>query len=481
MKVFGIWLIAVVVAPAQDSLITMRRIVRSAPGRIPAALVVKADGTVLIAGRKWGPGLELAALTGLRRSILHDQKFFSIDGDALGKTLARKRVGRPVPNYAWDGAITSITVSDEGRSHTVELRSPRLLAPWFEDVPELQRLATVKAELDFVRNLMIAGGLAKVGDALTRANAALAGHFPYTKPFTLHDLRLATPRHGAMREFTFHRAAGPRPADTYAMVAIDIDQKLDPAIWVEGSTSDHRKSADAVVAATEKVIRSDAWSKGHPGRTDAAIAGVRRLSTTALETSFPNHEFWIVETVDRNDRDQDRWARDHTFGLAIVDEKARKTTYYGRRGFDAERFWRLHGPRPESLEQAVAAEELLHDLGRIGGGTATPGAGMRDAITLDHFLRKLHLLGTERTRMRGPSRVVDGKASWHVIRWRLRADDWDMPVSLGFRVVSFRKSDGALRLWNERHPTTFPSSTRGNEPAIEAAIEGFCEKVAKTR
>lgn len=442
--------------------------------RIPAAVEIMADGVVKIAGRTWPTQLTSRDVEALRL-LVERTRFFEIDGAALSRELADARIGRATPPYAWDGAVDVITAFDGQRSHTVRLRNAAGIATWFPEVSALQRLARVRARIAHLRNIVIAGGWDAARRGLARANAALLESIPTVDPLGLEDLRLATPHHPRRRELVFHRG-GSDAAAPYVMVEVGTGV-LKPAVWAEGRDTAAAAHARIVRDAARAAIRSETWARRHPGRTDAGVCGVRRLSHASLDRRFPTRQLWIVETVDRNDRSDQRFVRDHTFALAVLDLSTSTAAYHQRGDFDADAFWRTLARPPRSLAEAVSAEEDLHDLGAIGRGTSLPGRGLRNAISLDGLRHRLGILPPEREQKRGRKEPIEGKKRWHILSWRLHADDWDLPVSIRFSVISFDRTTGALDRWSEESAESWPSDTKALDPRVQKAVEAFRERL----
>jgi len=152
-------------------------------------LVILPDGTMTSSAG--ATRLAPDDLQALLRSLIEEERFLDIDGDAVKLAIHQENSQRGSALAVLHAPTTAIELRLRDRSHRVEVHALQFEASAHPDIDALQRLARIQRRI--VRDFSVAllGGPRRAADYAALATAELRRHHAERAPFTLRDLAAA--------------------------------------------------------------------------------------------------------------------------------------------------------------------------------------------------------------------------------------------------------------------------------------------------
>jgi hypothetical protein len=152
-------------------------------------LVIHPDGTMTSsAGNTRIDGDELQALL---RSLIEEQRFFDIDGEAIRLAIHQENSQRGSALAVLHAPTSAVELRLKDRTHRVEVHALQFEANAHPGIDPLQRLAAIQRRLIRVFSVALLGGEARAARLRDLASEELRRHHPGRAPFTLDDLAAA--------------------------------------------------------------------------------------------------------------------------------------------------------------------------------------------------------------------------------------------------------------------------------------------------
>ncbi len=197
-----------------------------------------------------------------------------------------------------------------------------------------------------------------------------------------------------------------------------------------------------------------------------------------LEKYFPDRRFYLVELRIQCDKQPPRNLL-HQYCLTVLRTKDRKGTTYNRGELKALEYLKASNVRARTAIQAGEVHELEQVLDSIGGGDSQPGTPLSK-----QKLYKRHALGFPKpekplTKRLVPT-VVEAGSKRYAVTCYARCDDWNMPTTLSYRLLTFDKKTGKLLGVTARRGKTFPNKEYSKE-AQNREYAAFLDRLAQEK
>ncbi len=208
-------------------------------------------------------------------------------------------------------------------------------------------------------------------------------------------------------------------------------------------------------AAAAALITDKGFKQAHRDFEWARHSGATHLRHPLLEKYFGGRRFYFIELQVQYDKNP-RSSLSHEYCLNIMNGKDQTGRIYTRGQFKALEYLKVHKVRARTTTQAIEVHQLLHLLDHLGGGCSQPGRPIPKQA-----LYKKFSLGFPKPHKphhtRQLPKVVETGSKRYAVTCRAQCDDWDMPVTLTYRLLGFEKKSGMLIGVEGRTGKTFPN------------------------
>jgi hypothetical protein len=240
----------------------------------------------------------------------------------------------------------------------------------------------------------------------------------------------------------------------------------DPA-WEKGL-----KQAAAKLIASKK---TEQWRRDYSGAT---YGGSTRLRHPLLEKYFPDRRFYFVQLRVPDPKVLHNGIL-HDYRLTILKTKDKTGTTYRRGDLKALDYLKANDVRARTGTQAVEIHELRQILVSLCAGSSQPHTPLSKKS-----LYKRHGLGFPKPQKPNTQRmtakaVEAGSRRYAVACWE-RCDDWNMPVTLSYRLLAFDKKTGKLLGMSARRGKTFANKDY-NQKVREREYAAFLKELAQEK
>lgn len=230
--------------------------------------------------------------------------------------------------------------------------------------------------------------------------------------------------------------------------------------------------------AAAKLIATKRLEKWQQDYTGAKYGGSTRLRHPLLEKYFPDRRFYFVELHVPNAKVLHNRIV-HEYCLTILSNDDKTGTSYRRGVFKALEYLKASDVRARTGTEAVEVHELRQILESLGGGDS-----QRHTPLSKENLYRRHGLGFPEPQkpltQRMPAKPVEAGSKRYAVACWERCDDWNMPVTLSYRLLAFDKETGKLLGVSGRRGKTFPNKNY-NQKVRDREYAAFLAGLAREK
>ncbi len=208
-------------------------------------------------------------------------------------------------------------------------------------------------------------------------------------------------------------------------------------------------------AAAAALIADKEFRQAHRDFEWAKHTGATWLRHPLLEKYFPDRRFYFVELQIQHDKNP-RTSLVHEYCLNIMNGKDQTGRIYTRGQFKALECLKAHKVRARTTTQAIEVHQLLYLLDHLGGGCSQPSRPIPKQALYKKFSLGFPKPHKPRHTPQVP-KVVETGSKRYAVTCRAQCDDWNMPVTLTYRLLAFEKKSGKLIGVEGRTGKTFPN------------------------
>jgi len=244
------------------------------------------------------------------------------------------------------------------------------------------------------------------------------------------------------------------------------------------TTKDDGSWEKGLKQAAAKLIATKRLEKWQPDYSEAKYGGSTRLRHPLLEKYFPDRRFYFVQLRVPNPKVLHNRTV-HDYCLTILSNKDKTGASHRRGLFKALEYLKASDVRARTGTQAVEVHELRQILESLGGGDSQP----HTPLSKENLYRR-HGLGfpkaMEPNTKRMPAKPVEAGSKRYAVACWERCDDWNMPVTLSYRLLAFDKKTGKLLGVSARRGKTFPNKDY-NQKVRNREYTAFLQELAREK
>jgi hypothetical protein len=227
------------------------------------------------------------------------------------------------------------------------------------------------------------------------------------------------------------------------------------------TTRDDTRWEKGLERAARKLIATKEFQRQHKDLERANYGGSVRLRHSLLEKYFPDQRFYFVDLHIWHDKRAPHNLL-HEYCLAILSTKNKAGIAYGRSELKSLDYLKASDVRARTQAQAAEVHELQHLLDSIGGGTCQSQTPISEQRIYKQF--GLGFPKAEQpSRKRMIPKVVEAGSKRYAVTCNEHCDDWRMPVTLSYRMLTFDKETGKLLGITARKGKTFQHNEYSRE------------------